>query len=102
MYNFKIKQIITNNGTAIIPKSINIIIGPNNSGKSQFLKDIKNSLSSHNYLNKKNITIRDMEYILPKIRKSSLADIICIQKFLAIQIINIIFETILVYMIIIL
>lgn len=53
MYNFKIKQIITNNGTAIIPKSINIIIGPNNSGKSQFLKDIKNSLSSHNYLNKK-------------------------------------------------
>lgn len=66
MYNFKIKQIITNNGTAIIPKSINIIIGPNNSGKSQFLKDIKNSLSSHNYLNKKNITIRDMEYILPK------------------------------------
>lgn len=66
MYNFKIKQIITNNGTAIIPKSINIIIGPNNSGKSQFLKDIKNSLSSHNYLNKKNIAIRDMEYILPK------------------------------------
>lgn len=66
MYNFKIKQIITNNGTAIIPKSINIIIGPNNSGKSQFLKDIKNSLSSHNYLNKKNITIRDMKYILPK------------------------------------
>lgn len=66
MYNFKIKQIITNNGTVIIPKSINIIIGPNNSGKSQFLKDIKNSLSSHNYLNKKNITIRDMEYILPK------------------------------------
>lgn len=66
MYNFKIKQIITNNGTAITPKSINIIIGPNNSGKSQFLKDIKNSLSSHNYLNKKNITIRDMEYILPK------------------------------------
>lgn len=66
MYNFKIKEIITNNGTTIIPKGINIIIGPNNSGKSQFLKDIKNSLSSHNYLNKQNITIKNMEYVLPK------------------------------------
>lgn len=41
MYNFKIKEILTNNNEKIIPKKINIIIGPNNSGKSQALKDIK-------------------------------------------------------------
>lgn len=44
MYNFKINEILTNNGEKIIPKKINLIIGPNNSGKSQFLKDIKQLL----------------------------------------------------------
>lgn len=44
MYNFKIKQIVTNDGTKITPKKINVIIGPNNCGKSQFLKDIKIAL----------------------------------------------------------
>ncbi len=46
MYNFKIKEILTNNGTKINPKKINVIIGPNNCGKSQFLKDIKSLLRS--------------------------------------------------------
>ena len=41
MYDFKINKIVTNDNTPIIPKHINVIIGPNNSGKSQFLKDIK-------------------------------------------------------------
>ncbi len=66
MYNFKINEIITNNGTTITPKSINIIIGPNNSGKSQFLKDIKNILGQRNSSDKKRIIIKSMDYSLPK------------------------------------
>lgn len=41
MYNFRINEILTNNGEKITPKKVNLIIGPNNCGKSQFLKDIK-------------------------------------------------------------
>ena len=41
MYNFKIKKIIAYDGTEIEPKAINIIVGPNNSGKSRLLKEIK-------------------------------------------------------------
>lgn len=48
MYNFKIKEIITNDGSKIIPKKINVIIGPNNCGKSRFLKDIKDTLRTEN------------------------------------------------------
>lgn len=66
MYDFKINKIITNNNTKIIPKNINVIIGPNNSGKSQFLKDIKNILGSQHHFDKKIIIIKDMEYNLPK------------------------------------
>ena len=66
MYDFKINKIITNNNTTIVPKNINVIIGPNNSGKSQFLKDIKNILGSQHHFDKKNIIIKDMEYNLPK------------------------------------
>ena len=66
MYNFKIEKIVTNNNTEIIPKGINVIIGPNNSGKSQFLKDIKNTLGSQYNFDKKNVIINYMEYNLPK------------------------------------
>lgn len=69
MYNFKIEKIFTNGGATIFPKGINIIIGPNNSGKSQFLKDIKNTLDSYHHSNNKNIVIKDMEYVLPKSRE---------------------------------
>lgn len=65
MYNFKIKNIITNDGTFIVPKGINIIIGPNNSGKSQFLKDIKYILGSNNY-DRKNLIISKLSYELPE------------------------------------
>lgn len=66
MYDFKINKIVTNDNTTIIPKNINVIIGPNNSGKSQFLKDIKNILGLQQYFDKKNIIIKDMKYNLPK------------------------------------
>lgn len=66
MYNFKIKKIITNNNKEIYPKQINVIIGPNNSGKSQFLKDIKNSLLRYNNpYSDKTIVIKSLEYDLP-------------------------------------
>lgn len=65
MYNFKIKNIVTNDGTSIVPKGINIIIGPNNSGKSQFLKDIKYILGSNNSFGKKSIVISNLTYELP-------------------------------------
>lgn len=66
MYNFKIKEIITNDSKkSIIPKSINIIIGPNNSGKSQFLKDIRNILKGNNS-DYSPIVIKKLNYELPK------------------------------------
>ena len=48
MYKFKIDSISVNTisgDKAIQPKSVNVIIGPNNSGKSRFLKEIRNYLS---------------------------------------------------------
>ncbi len=65
MYNFKINKIITNDGTIVEPKQINIIIGPNNSGKSQFLKDIKNTLQKNHGPIIKSIVIDKMKYSLP-------------------------------------
>ena len=65
MYNFRIKSIETKDKTIINPKKINIIIGPNNSGKSQFLKDIRNILSGNNNSNCQNLIIKKMKYVLP-------------------------------------
>lgn len=48
MYKFKINQININsiNGIqGIVPKRINIIVGPNNSGKSRFLKELRDYLA---------------------------------------------------------
>lgn len=47
MYKFKINNIGVNslNGNTVIePKKINVIVGPNNSGKSRLLKEIRNYL----------------------------------------------------------
>lgn len=51
MYNFKIKKIIAYDGTEIEPKAINIIVGPNNSGKSRLLKEIKAILGASDCYN---------------------------------------------------
>ena len=48
MYKFKINKIEVNGTTGkeiIIPKKINIIVGPNNSGKSRFLKELRDYMS---------------------------------------------------------
>lgn len=47
MYRFKIEKIVVNASSGvkdINPKRINVIVGPNNSGKSRFLKEIRDSL----------------------------------------------------------
>lgn len=48
MYRFKIGKLVVNslnNKIEIEPKTVNIIIGPNNSGKSRFLKEIRSFLN---------------------------------------------------------
>ena len=66
MYNFKINQIEVNgaNGKEIItPKKINIIVGPNNSGKSRFLKELRDYMSGET----KNIKIiNNIDYPYPE------------------------------------
>ena len=42
-----IKRLCFNDGTQIVPKKINLIIGPNNSGKSRVLKEIRSELLGH-------------------------------------------------------
>lgn len=46
-YSFKIKKLTFNDGSEISPKRINIIIGPNNSGKSRALKEIRYEILGH-------------------------------------------------------
>lgn len=51
MYQFKIDKIVVNtsDGTQdIIPKKVNILVGPNNSGKSRILKELRDYLSGDN------------------------------------------------------
>jgi len=67
-YNFKINKITTNK-SEIVPRQINVIIGPNGCGKSRFLKDIKNSLLNKNVhpSRKTNrIIIDNLDFELPK------------------------------------
>lgn len=47
MYKFKINSINANslNENVIVPKKINVIVGPNNSGKSRLLKEIRDYLT---------------------------------------------------------
>ena len=48
MYRFKINEITLNSISGeikLIPKKVNVFIGPNNSGKSRFLKELRDYLS---------------------------------------------------------
>lgn len=48
MYKFKIDKIVVNSTKgvqSIIPKGINVIVGPNNSGKSRLLKELRDYLA---------------------------------------------------------
>lgn len=66
MYRFKIKKMQINtaeNKKEITPKTVNVIIGPNNSGKSRFLKEIRDFLSGE----EKELKIIDkIEYEYPE------------------------------------
>lgn len=65
MYKFKINNININslNGNAVIePKKINVIVGPNNPGKSRLLKEIRNYLAGD--LNDLKI-INDIGFTMP-------------------------------------
>ena len=56
MYRFKIGKLVVNslnNKIEIEPKTVNIIIGPNNSGKSRFLKEIRSFLNGRERMNLK-------------------------------------------------
>lgn len=51
MYKFRIDKITVNTADGIeeiVPKKINVLVGPNNSGKSRFLKEIRDYLSGDN------------------------------------------------------
>ena len=48
MYQFRLQKIETNTAHGIeelVPKRINILVGPNNSGKSRFLKELRDYIS---------------------------------------------------------
>lgn len=51
MYKFQVDKITVSNINGdldIVPKSVNVIIGPNNSGKSRFLKEIRDYMLGDN------------------------------------------------------
>lgn len=66
MYKFRIDKIIVNTADGIeeiVPKKVNIIVGPNNSGKNRLLKEIRDCLSG----NDRDIKIiNNIEYPFPK------------------------------------
>ena len=62
-YNFKINNIDLKNGENLKPNKINIVIGPNNSGKSKFLREISGFFYQND---EKNFIIKDIEFDLPK------------------------------------
>lgn len=43
-YSFKVNELVTVDGTTIKPKKITVFIGPNNSGKSKSLKEIRSEI----------------------------------------------------------
>lgn len=62
MYKYKIEEIIFKNGEKIAPKSLTIIVGPNNSGKSRVLREIL-GLSTRESIKK--IILEDIAFQFP-------------------------------------
>jgi ABC-type Mn2+/Zn2+ transport system ATPase subunit len=62
MYKYKIDEIIFKNGEKIAPKSLTIIVGPNNSGKSRVLREIL-GLSTKESIKK--IILEDVAFQFP-------------------------------------
>lgn len=65
MYNFKIEKIYTKFGDIIEPKKINIIIGPNNCGKSRFLKDIRDMIMRNYNNTSSRVIVEKIDCLLP-------------------------------------
>lgn len=66
-YNFKINKINLKNGENIIPNRVNIIIGPNNAGKSKFLREIAGCF--HETDEREKYILNDIEFDLPNSEK---------------------------------
>ncbi len=62
-YNFKINKINLKNGDSFIPNRINVVIGPNNAGKSKFLREIAGCF--HETDEKENYILENIEFDLP-------------------------------------
>lgn len=66
MYKFNLENIKVNTSNGVEemkPKQINVIVGPNNSGKSRFLKEIRDFLTGDN---KDLKIIKEIKYPFPK------------------------------------
>ena len=62
-YNFKINKINLKNGEHFVPNRINVVIGPNNAGKSKFLREIAGCF--HDTGEKENYILENIEFDLP-------------------------------------
>lgn len=62
-YNFKINKINLKNGDSFKPNRINVVIGPNNAGKSKFLREIAGCF--HETDEKENYILENIEFDLP-------------------------------------
>lgn len=69
----RIQSITITNGLVINPKKLTVLVGPNNVGKSQFLKDIHNYMINQNNWNPK--IIKNIEPIKPKTFNELISDI---------------------------
>jgi energy-coupling factor transporter ATP-binding protein EcfA2 len=63
MYKYRIDEIIFKNGYKMVPKSLIIFVGPNNSGKSRILKEL---LGLSTNPNAPKIILKNIKYKLPK------------------------------------
>jgi ATPase subunit of ABC transporter with duplicated ATPase domains len=67
MYTYKLTRITFNDGKAIEPGSLTVIIGPNNAGKSRVLKDIV-AKTTQNTQNQHipGVVVDDVQWTLPQ------------------------------------
>jgi len=64
MYTYKLTKIVFNDGTEIQPGNLTVIIGPNNAGKSRFLKDVAQITTQRQPLPR--VVINDVEWTNPQ------------------------------------
>lgn len=62
MYQYKLNKIYFKSGIEIEPNSLTVIVGPNNSGKSRILKDIRNLTTTEN---RDSIVLSDVDFSFP-------------------------------------